>query len=181
MNLHMPNLPEFQSIRRIRGALVAAINPVYGGTAIRLSLVLGDLVDGVAPTDFIDVTPVWNAFHQPKVGGYFIDYGGGLQSFWPAERFEQEYVQIPASAPREPTAEQIEDGQFYDGAQWDGDTLARLSNLMKPQASIVTDFNRIASSCAYSALESTPALRTVEALTTPQRTFPTDHKGEIDQ
>lgn len=165
----MPNLPEFQSIRRVRAALVAAINPVHCGSAYRLSLMLGPLVDGVAPTDFVDVSPVWYEFHQPQAGGYFIDYGGHLQSFWPAERFDKEFVRMPG-----------EQGNLRD-AQLEGDTLARLAALMKPQASIVTDLNRIAFSRAYAALDRSPAQRTVDALTTPRRTFPTDYKGEIDQ
>ena len=42
------------------------------------------------------VTDRWIAKHEPKVGGYFVRYDDGYESFSPVDAFESGYTRIEA-------------------------------------------------------------------------------------
>lgn len=75
-------LPEYQSIKVVGAAKIASIT----GTAIGLSL-NKSIVE-------IEVGRAWVARHQPEVGGYFVRYEDGYESFSPAEAFEKGYLAL---------------------------------------------------------------------------------------
>lgn len=45
----------------------------------------------------VHVNPSWMARHQPTVGGYFVRYDDGYESFSPAAAFESGYTLIDVS------------------------------------------------------------------------------------
>lgn len=44
----------------------------------------------------VSITGAWHAKHAPQVGGYFVRYDDGYESYSPAEAFEQGYTKLPA-------------------------------------------------------------------------------------
>lgn len=75
-------LPEYQSIKVVGAAKIASIT----GTAIGLGL-HKSIVE-------IEVGRAWVARHQPEVGGYFVRYEDGYESYSPAEAFEKGYLAL---------------------------------------------------------------------------------------
>ena len=43
----------------------------------------------------IVVTKAWDRRHRPKVGGYFVRYDDGYESYSPAEAFDAGYTRVP--------------------------------------------------------------------------------------
>lgn len=85
-------LPRYKCHKEVCAVKIAAIEQspakeVYPGGSYRIIPVdegVGPLLVG---TDFIDK-------HKPEVGGYFVVYEDGYQSFSPAQAFEEGYTRI---------------------------------------------------------------------------------------
>lgn len=59
------------------------------GVATRLTVDLGDNIDG-----FVMVAAEYVEKHKPTVGGYYVRYADGYESYSPAEAFEGGYTRI---------------------------------------------------------------------------------------
>lgn len=47
----------------------------------------------------LEMKQEWADKHQPQVGGYFVQYSDGYQSFSPAAPFEEGYSMVEETAP----------------------------------------------------------------------------------
>lgn len=50
--------------------------------------------DGFPP---FEMPPEWAAKHKPEIGGYWVQYDDGYQSYSPAAAFESGYSRLPDS------------------------------------------------------------------------------------
>jgi hypothetical protein len=82
-------LPEFQSHKIVRAALILAVALHDTGTG---TLTL-QIPSGENPAHKVDisVTSAYMQKHQPQVDGYYVLYQDGYESFSPAEAFEEGY------------------------------------------------------------------------------------------
>jgi len=83
MELIAELLPQYRCHKIVRAAKIARIDPT--GLVLEYSIGAGIAAIGV------DVTPAFFARHRPEVGGYFVVYDDGYQSFSPAKAFEEGY------------------------------------------------------------------------------------------
>jgi hypothetical protein len=89
------------SHRQVAAAKIESVenDTATGGTILHLE---GDAKVGV--------TPEWIARHNPFVGGYYVQYVDGYQSFCPAAAFERDHSEaddkgaLPAASPGLPVA-----------------------------------------------------------------------------
>jgi len=49
---------------------------------------------GGTPREAVEVSLAYMARHNPQVGGYYVKYEDGYESFSPAEAFESGYTEI---------------------------------------------------------------------------------------
>ena len=88
-------LPQFQCIKKVRGGKITAISrPVEITGEADLSLDIGD-----GQLHIVRVTQGYLNQHRPYVGGYYVEYEGGYQSFSPGDVFEKGYVKLPDVVP----------------------------------------------------------------------------------
>jgi len=82
------DLPEYRCIAHVRAAKIRKIE-YHSPTTFRLSLTLGHkhASDVLVPVTYMEK-------HQPKVGGYFVQYPDGDVSYSPAKAFEEGYVLV---------------------------------------------------------------------------------------
>jgi hypothetical protein len=78
-------LKTYQSHKRVLAAKIASIVPA---TETEMGLITMD--DG----DFCRVPPAWLEKHKPEVGGYFVEYKDGYQSYSPAQPFEEGNTEV---------------------------------------------------------------------------------------
>jgi hypothetical protein len=87
------SLPLYQSIKKVRGAKIALIIGSLDVSDVRLTLEVGsELMD-------FDVSGTYMLKHNPTVGGYYVLYEDGYESFSPADAFEKGNVLINDSLP----------------------------------------------------------------------------------
>lgn len=87
-------LPLFQCIKKVRaGKIVKITNTAQG--VIKLDLFVGEGKPHIEQ----EVTPGYMAQHRPEVGGYFVKYSSGYESYSPGKEFDEGYVQLPAVVP----------------------------------------------------------------------------------
>lgn len=93
----MQKLPTYQSHKSIQAFKIADIMPTTDAGAFLLS---GDDLATFRKVDTIYMTK-----HAPVVGGYFVLYEDGYESFSPAEAFEAGYTVIIDQTPSPSTAD----------------------------------------------------------------------------
>jgi hypothetical protein len=81
----------YQSHKRVRAFCIAEINKHDNNHADPLGATLVPDDEAFPP---LDVSGEYIAKHQPQVGGYWVLYADGYQSFSPASAFEQGYTLI---------------------------------------------------------------------------------------
>lgn len=84
-------IPRYKAHKIVRAAKITELraNGVEGAP----DLVLGE-IGGI-----VSMLPDWHAKHTPHVGGYFVLYEDGYQSFSPAKAFEEGYTRFDGSEP----------------------------------------------------------------------------------
>jgi len=80
-------LPRYRCHKIVEAAQITAITAVDLGTALFLA-------DQTTTASVYLVNDQWMAKHEPKVGGYFVRYDDGYESFSPADAFESGYTRI---------------------------------------------------------------------------------------
>lgn len=96
----LEQLPQYSSHKTVRAARIEEIirsDPRQFGSPARLRLALpGSALEQGArdPASEFEVAGEWMAKHTPYIGGYFVVYAGGYQSFSPAEAFEEGYTRL---------------------------------------------------------------------------------------
>jgi hypothetical protein len=78
----------YQCHKRVRAAKIVAITPIEHGDEYQI------LMDGHVA---VNAPKEWFDKHKPKIGGYFVQYEDGYQSFSPAKAFEDGYTEIPSA------------------------------------------------------------------------------------
>jgi hypothetical protein len=85
-------MPRYKSHKTVWALKIAAISP---NEASHPDEVPGATItpadDGYAP---FSVSSMYMGKHSPQVGGYFVQYADGYQSFSPAQAFEEGYTRI---------------------------------------------------------------------------------------
>lgn len=76
-------LPRYKCLKTVWALKIKFINPQNNSMIVE--------EEGYAP---IQVDKAYFAKHQPHVGGYFVVYKDGYQSFSPADAFEEGYAKI---------------------------------------------------------------------------------------
>ena len=84
---HAESLPEYQSHRVVRAMKIAAIQWSEGGAQLLTA-------DADPIPRRINVDLDYMIKHRPKVGGYYIAYDDGYESWSPSEAFEAGYSRL---------------------------------------------------------------------------------------
>ena len=84
------NLPLYRSHKLVRGFKIGALEPESLGSSFEYNLVPEDITLGSG----VLVSAAYVAKHNPKVGGYYVLYEDGYESWSPAEAFEGGYTLI---------------------------------------------------------------------------------------
>ncbi len=83
---HQPKpLPTFECHKKVQAFLIAGAEALSGGS-IRLAGVDAD-ISIVVGSDYVDK-------HHPAIGGYYVRYHDGYESWSPADAFEDGYTQV---------------------------------------------------------------------------------------
>ncbi|MBJ7436971.1 MAG: hypothetical protein JHC54_15065 [Acinetobacter sp.] len=82
------HLPLYACHKRVNAAKITNIHSPEAGVGGNVPTTL--VFAGELPS--VVVTPEWVAKHQPKIGGYFVAYKDGYESYSPAEAFEEGYT-----------------------------------------------------------------------------------------
>ena len=88
MSVHV-EIPRYKAHKVVRAAKITALRP--NGVEGAPDLVLGE-IGGI-----VTMLPDWHAKHTPHVGGYFVLYEDGYESFSPAKAFEEGYTRFDGS------------------------------------------------------------------------------------
>lgn len=87
-------LPLFQCLKKVRAGKIVSITNTNKGT-ITFDLFIGEDQPNVEQ----EVTPGYMAQHRPEVGGYFVKYSSGYESYSPGKEFDEGYVKLPDVVP----------------------------------------------------------------------------------
>lgn len=87
-------LPLFQCLKKVRAGKIMMIT--NGGDG---KIILDLFVGRDKPHVQQEVTPGYMAQHRPEVGGYFVKYSSGYESYSPGKEFDEGYVQLPTVVP----------------------------------------------------------------------------------
>lgn len=79
-------IPQYRSHKIVRAAKITAFRE--NGEPSMPDLVLGE-IGGI-----VTMLSDWHVKHQPQVGGYYVVYDDGYQSFSPAKAFEEGYTRV---------------------------------------------------------------------------------------
>lgn len=82
---HVERLPKFECHKVVEAAKISIV--MESALSLRHD-VAGRGTRGVA----VPVTAEWMQRHKPEVGGYFVQYPDGYQSYSPAKSFEDGYT-----------------------------------------------------------------------------------------
>lgn len=89
-------LPQWQCIKKVRGGEIVEIShPTDTRTGeINLKIKIGE-------DQFHTVTVTMGYFnqHRPTVGGYYVLYDSGYESYSPGTEFDKGYVRLPEHVP----------------------------------------------------------------------------------
>lgn len=88
-----PGMQWYQSHKRVQAAQIHAIEPTVEGAHLHFS---GGLI--------LHVDHEYMNKHRPFVGGYYVRYSDGYQSYSPAEAFEGGYTVLREDEPEQPEA-----------------------------------------------------------------------------
>lgn len=118
-------LPAYRSHKIVRAAKITAFR--QNGQTDMPDLVLGE-IGGI-----VTLLPDWHAKHKPQVGGYYVVYADGYQSFSPAKAFEEgntliggsPSIYLPAINALERAAETCEHNAPIQAAEGDAEQAAR--------------------------------------------------------
>ena len=96
-------LPLYQCHKRVRACKIERVHHAYGAdTSEDQCWITPEDPWYIAPGDpGLDPIQVCNEYvqkHQPKVGGYYVVYADGYESFSPAEVFESGYSLVSEDA-----------------------------------------------------------------------------------
>ena len=80
-------MKQYKSHKIVEAAKIVGIRE--NGNPDTPTLVLED-------NETVDKLPDWHAQHKPEVGGYFVQYADGYQSYSPKEAFESGYTDLLA-------------------------------------------------------------------------------------
>lgn len=83
-------LPAYRSHKTVRAAKITAFR--QNGEPGMPDLVLGEI------GCIVTLLPDWHIKHKPQVGGYYVVYADGYQSFSPAKAFEEGNTLITPTA-----------------------------------------------------------------------------------
>lgn len=86
------NLPSYKSHKIVRAAKITSVGPLKDGMAY---LVL--CIPKSTGTHFQDVSDEYMNRHQPTVGGYFVVYADGYESWSPGNAFEEGYTLVEST------------------------------------------------------------------------------------
>ena len=78
-------MKKYRSHKVVEAAKIRFVQPISDREGARLGF--DDLPD-------ILVSPEYVAKHDPKVGGYYVKYPDGYESWSPAEAFEEGYTEV---------------------------------------------------------------------------------------
>ena len=81
-------MQKYKCHKEVEAAKIAAIEP----PADRLQT--GNWKLSFGDAGWVSVAPSWMGKHTPEVGGYYVRYAGGYESFSPADVFEAGYTAI---------------------------------------------------------------------------------------
>lgn len=84
------NLPQYRCHKVVRAMTIGAIDVDSG----RLDLDVIDLGNDELVFPSVPVGKEWIARHKPEVGGYYVVYEDGYQSYLPAKAFEDGYTRV---------------------------------------------------------------------------------------
>jgi hypothetical protein len=79
-------LPQYACHKQVGAAKITHV-ALKTSDNTQVVLMLGEIV----PSQGIDVDHVWYEKHDPRAGGYLVEYADGYLSYSPAEAFEQGY------------------------------------------------------------------------------------------
>jgi len=83
----LDSIPDYRSHKVVKAFKICSISPLPRGGA--------DLHPVNIPiTKAVTVSEIYLSKHKPKVGGYWVCYEDGYQSFSPADAFESGYAKI---------------------------------------------------------------------------------------
>jgi hypothetical protein len=88
------SLPRYRCHKEVTAGKIAWISELHdGGAALQVITEFKEAANypGEKTTITIHVTPEFITKHHPQVGGYFVVYADGYQSFSPAKAFEEGY------------------------------------------------------------------------------------------
>lgn len=84
----LPKLPTFRSHKLVQAAKITAITDGSGG----IQFLTVDAKDEHGNQIKFGVWPEYVSKHKPRVGGYYVRYEDGYESWSPAEAFEGGYT-----------------------------------------------------------------------------------------
>jgi hypothetical protein len=84
-------MPKYRCFKEVHALKIAAIAREGGVEANLAAAVITPAEEGYAP---FRVDAAYMLKHQPQIGGYYVVYADGYQSFSPAKAFEDGYVRI---------------------------------------------------------------------------------------
>lgn len=79
-------LPQYQCHKKVRAAKITGTKILKNSPKLRLEF--GDIGGSV------DVTMAFFQKHQPEIGGYYVQYEDGYESYSPATAFEEGYTRM---------------------------------------------------------------------------------------
>lgn len=82
--LPLPHLPRWLCHKMVDADRIVELIYADGALTMRLS-------EGAQ----VVVSKAWDKQHSPAVGGYFVRYDDGYQSYSPAKAFEEGYSRVP--------------------------------------------------------------------------------------
>ena len=74
--------------KEVKAAKITAIVPLQGGNSDEFAIELESEKVG------LHVHAIWMEKHEPKVGGYYVEYKDGYASYSPAKAFEEGYTEV---------------------------------------------------------------------------------------
>jgi hypothetical protein len=92
-------LPKWACHKVVEAAKIVDVAYAQAGfessAKLTLNLRVGVDIEGDPVHVVIDVDGKYAEKHEPRVGGYYVRYADGYESYSPAEAFESGYARIP--------------------------------------------------------------------------------------
>lgn len=85
-------LPQYRCHKVVSAAKILNITPTEDG---KLSVLHFEFPERPGtPSAYKEVDPLWMQKNRPEIGGYFVVYKDGYQSFSPEKAFDEGYTRI---------------------------------------------------------------------------------------